>query len=142
MRNKRLNIEYFPSECIIHRGRPNKNGYGYVYVSNKKQDRAHRVVYRLFVGYIHRSKMVCHSCDVRNCINPKHLFLGTAKDNSRDMSKKGRSGNPGSKLSNENVLKIRRLYSSGCQSTEIGKKFGVSRSTVWNIGTKTTWRHL
>src|SRR5258706_3864414 len=51
---------------------------------------AHRLVWMLFHGPIPDSMQVCHTCDVRTCCNPHHLFLGTQKDNIADMSNKGR----------------------------------------------------
>lgn len=53
---------------------------------------AHRVSFSAFVGKIEDGLHVCHSCDNRKCFNPKHLFLGTAKDNMEDCSIKGRTG--------------------------------------------------
>lgn len=53
-------------------------------------DKAHRIAYRLFVGPITDGLYVCHHCDVTECVNPDHLFLGTAKDNAQDAMRKGR----------------------------------------------------
>lgn len=58
---------------------------------NGKDARVYRMVYEQDHGPIPAGMMVCHHCDVPLCINPDHLFLGTASDNARDSVKKGRS---------------------------------------------------
>ncbi len=76
--------------CWEWTGALNNCGYGYLGVRGK-QIFAHRAAWMAFVGAIPFSKMVLHKCDNRKCINPEHLFIGTAYDNHIDMlSKRGR----------------------------------------------------
>jgi hypothetical protein len=67
-----------------------RHGYGSFGVSKKKSTQAHRFSWYLTNGEIPDGIYVCHKCDNPPCCNPKHLFLGTAKDNADDMRAKGR----------------------------------------------------
>ena len=113
---------------------------------------AHRVSYTLTYGPIPRDLYVCHRCDNPPCVNPEHMFLGTARDNALDSVSKGRfngwggakkgSSQPYAKLTEDDVRQIRVLRSHGLTYREIAKRFGVSISAIVNIIRGTTWRHI
>lgn len=64
-------------------------GYG-LFKFNNKTTRANRVAYQLYIGPIPNNLYVLHTCDQTDCVNPKHLFLGTPLDNMKDKVQKGR----------------------------------------------------
>lgn len=76
--------------CWIWTAKRNTNGYGQIGI-NKRSWLAHRASYEAFVGPIPQGHYVCHHCDNPACINPLHLFIGTQRDNMRDMKRKGRA---------------------------------------------------
>jgi hypothetical protein len=77
------------SSCILWPGAKASNGYGYYYIRGKLK-LAHRGAWEKTFGPIPSGLCVCHACDNRLCINPKHLFIGTTQANHEDMMKKGR----------------------------------------------------
>lgn len=77
------------STCWLWTGRISCHGYGVVSVGRKRIG-THRFAWALVNGDIPSGLFVCHTCDVRNCVNPSHLFLGTQRDNVQDMLRKGR----------------------------------------------------
>jgi hypothetical protein len=76
--------------CWLWVGKKMIDGYGNMWVEGK-QIPAHRLSWLLHNGSIKEGLKVCHKCDVRHCVNPQHLFLGTQMDNMRDMIEKGRA---------------------------------------------------
>lgn len=75
--------------CWLWSGSLGSTGYGHIRQGDDVLH-AHRASWELFKGLLPPGLFVCHKCDVMPCVNPDHLFLGTPKDNMKDMSAKGR----------------------------------------------------
>lgn len=122
--------------CWLWTGYISENGYG-IFGIKGRQYKAHRVSYFIEHGRIDNDRLVLHRCDVRACVNPAHLFLGTPKDNSQDAVRKGRNTklygeqNGKAKLTRAAVLAIRRMCKrGGVYQKTVAKQFGVSEATV------------
>ena len=83
-------VQKTDSNCWLLKPHKGCNGYAKLEIKGVLK-RAHRVAYETYVGPIPDKMMVLHHCDIRNCVNPKHLWIGTAKQNTDDMIKKGRA---------------------------------------------------
>jgi len=137
---KRIDIRE-DNECWEWRGHTNNKGYGCITI-NYKHWYVHRVAYEETYGTIPNKLFVLHKCDNPKCCNPEHLFLGTQKDNMKDMTQKHRSIHH-TKISDSQVEEIRNLYSTGNYTQEeLGKKFGVHRVHVGNLIVKKYRRNI
>lgn len=78
--------------CWLWKGAINAKGYGHLNrgAFGLGVQRAHRTSWEIHNGPIPADKILCHSCDVRHCVNPAHLFLGDNKMNQDDSIQKGR----------------------------------------------------
>ncbi|MBV8666706.1 MAG: HNH endonuclease [Burkholderiaceae bacterium] len=138
-----------PSGCWQWVGAKKPTGYGNFYMNSRYMG-AHCASYLLFSGEIQEGKFVCHKCDNPSCVNPEHLFLGSPKENMRDMMSKGRAigiaqgeeAHPESKLTAKNVVEIRQLRAGGETLKNIGARFGITESNVHYIVTGKTWCHV
>lgn len=121
--------------CWEWQGCCGSHGYGQMTFKYKGMV-THRASWEVHKGPIPEGKFVCHTCDYRRCINPEHLFLGTAQDNTDDMIAKDRGDLQNSlKLTDEQAKQIRKLYYEDMSQNEIGRLFNVSQATVSRIGT-------
>lgn len=91
---------------------------------------------------------VLHTCDVKRCICPEHLFIGTVGDNMQDKHAKGRHDprygalNPCAVLDDEKVREIRFFLQSGMSNADIARHFNISPSVISNIKHRKTWSHV
>lgn len=107
---------------------------------------AHRLSWLLHHGSIPEGVCVLHKCDVRACVRPDHLFLGTHRDNMLDAEVKGRARHPcgeehsHAKLTEEGVRKARWLRQQGASIYRLAHQFGVSDVAMRNALIGRTWR--
>ena len=125
---------------------------------------AARVAWELTQGPIGEGLFVCHRCDNPGCCNPRHLFLGTPRDNTQDMIAKGRDRHPRGddhvfrkcpervprgevrgnvKLTADQVREIRhRASSERISHRQLAKQYAVSRQLVDGIVSRERWQHV
>lgn len=133
------------SACWLFLGNKTWNGYGTIGVSGYVNRLAHHVSWILHKGAIPEGLKVLHHCDVRNCVRPDHLWLGTVAENQQDMVKKGRSANGekagNAKLTWKKVDKIRADYATGKYfQHDLAKKYGVLSQEIQRIVRGKRWR--
>ncbi len=126
-------------------------GYGQLNI-NRKLYYAHRISWQIAnQKSVPKGIQVLHSCDNRKCVNPSHLWLGSQKDNIRDMVAKGRNNpwspkgeaHPMARLCEGEVKAIRLLYATGKYTyNELSKKFDINQGHVGNIVNGKIWKHI
>ncbi len=147
------------SGCWLWTRACKSNGYGHFRHPNTSQIlTAHRASYQAFVGPIPDGLQVCHKCDVRSCINPNHLFLGSHQTNMDDARLKHRfaSGSRHGLVQNPHCVKrgtshwrcvlsdkdIKTIRETPATCKVLGVQYGVSKQTISEIRTRKTWQHV
>jgi hypothetical protein len=158
------NVRITPG-CWVWDGALSEKGYGQLWLDNKIR-LAHRISYQMHQGEEAGKLFVCHRCDNPKCVNPEHLFLGTAKDNALDMHRKGRANIPSragenhwskrlidsraagernglAKLTEKDVRGIVAEYEAGGTSQrKMAEKYGLHENTIFKLVNKRLWAHL
>jgi hypothetical protein len=129
--------------CWLWTGNKNDWGYGHFWYEGKMV-KAHRWAYEQENGPVPSGKVLMHSCDVPNCVNPAHISAGTLSDNSQDSLKKGR--NKLAKLKVEQVKAIaERLRGKPVNWKTYGpiaKEFGVQDNVIYFLHVGRCWTKI
>ena len=153
--SERLQRDAMPepnSGCLLWIGATQRNGYGRAQWGKRGQSYlVHRLAWQAANGPIPEGKVICHKCDVRACINPQHLFVGTQSDNIKDMYAKGRvprhrgqptlhgMEHPSAKLTDDIVRQIRL---DGRPAKEWAAETGIHQMTIYKIRNRSRWAHI
>ena len=125
-------------DCWLWNGSKTAAGYGVIYWSSDNTY-AHRISIELDGRVIPARFHACHTCDNPPCVNPKHLFVGSPRDNMLDKVAKNRhtygETHPAAKLTDNDVVKIRQLALENVILGDIAKQFKISVNYVSELVT-------
>jgi hypothetical protein len=129
-------------------------GYGWMWDPFKRtQVRSHQWLKALVDGPCPKSRECCHTCNVRECVNPQHIYYGTRRDNMQDLirdkghnwagvSKQGEDS-PNSILTTVQVLEILDLhYKTGWKGKRLSRELNINASTINNVIYNKRWKHI
>jgi hypothetical protein len=121
--------------CWEWDGGTSSTGYGVVDLGRRQSTGAHRLAHKVWIGPLADDEKACHRCDNPPCMNPGHLFAGSAGDNMADMVTKNRDRNgerhANAKLSDADVAAIRATYTGQRgEQVRLAEHYGVSRTYV------------
>lgn len=134
-------VKFTPKGCWVLPNIPEQNEYVRLCFADGKV-LAHRWFYEQFIGPIPEGLQICHGCDVRNCVNPAHLFVGTAHDNMQDASRKGRlqRRHHFTILTKAQVQEIRNRLQTGEPCKSIARNYPVGMWAIHSIKQRKNWR--
>jgi hypothetical protein len=136
-----LNLEKTKT-CWLWTGTITGMGYGTIRVRGRYVF-VHRYAWELGHRKLSRWECVLHRCDNPRCIRPSHLWVGTQAENQDDKVGKFRQAvgekNGRHKLTEEQVIEIRRRLRRGDRVVDLASEFNITRSSVRKIGLHLSW---
>lgn len=136
-------------DCLIWQGCRGSRGYGVMPIGKNNNEATHRVAWAIANGKRPDPGMhVMHSCDTPACVNPVHLSLGTAKDNQRDCSFKGRknprrgSQHGASKYTERQIVEAATLFARGRTYAQISQQLEISKGALMKTLQGHRWPHI
>ncbi len=134
------------------RGVAAKMGYASVYVGRSRTGGrnagGHRLAWAALHGAVPAGMCVCHRCDQPSCVNPDHLFLGSHRDNTRDMIRKGRKPvlcgekSPTAVRTESTVREVLRSHRGGEGPTSIARRMGMTLHAAKALIYGRKWRRV
>lgn len=134
--------------CWEFHGFHDRHGYGKWKQGKRASPRgAHCVAWELaHQACLVPGAVVRHACDNPGCVNPDHLTVGTQRDNIADRQQRARqargSKNGRAKLTEEQVIEIRRSAKEGVKPSQLAHSFCISTYVISDILRGKTWKHL
>lgn len=138
------------NSCWLWRSTKSKTGYGVIRVGSLTDGTRRNVLAHRFICELAYSKQLLpgwqalHKCDVKGCVNPQHLYVGTHQQNMTDAkerhlmrtSPRPGASNPNAKLQ---LSEAQAIKSSNERSSILANRYGVSRTHIWHIKTGKSW---
>lgn len=137
-----------PDECWEHQGSQTPWGHVLTQARGEGMEYVHRISYELH-NEPPGDMQVNHHCDVANCVNPDHLYLGDQSDNIKDMWRRRRrhpdemrgENGPNAILTEEQAAEIKRRLKTETIS-QVAKDYPVSESTIGSISAGDIWQSV
>lgn len=132
--------------CIRWPYGKNTYGYGMIQVGAKLKQATH-VILAMSSRPVPKGFMACHTCRNRDCVNPNHLYIGSAKSNALDMVTDGTllrgEDHPCAAINQKQALEIiQRYHAGGTSYKKLAKEYGITCSSVYKLIKGRSWKHL
>ncbi len=146
-----IHYKHLQGDCLVCISHCQHEGYPVVR-KNERLYHINHIVYEQNYGKIPDGLFILHHCDVRACLNPKHLYAGTHQDNVNDMIRRGRDkcmsvclkgeDHPFAKLTSREVREIKIKLRDGGRVSRIAREYRISQSCIGGIKNGSRWPHV